>query len=162
MSPGPQVWLAGPHEAETVARLLVGFRDHLGYRWPSQNAFLAGVETLLDQPQTTDFLLGSPDADSPPAAVCQLRYRFGIWRAGTDCWLEDLFVHEAARGTGLGRATMVRALERARERGAKRVQLDANESNPRALALYESLGFSCTSKAFDGGRDLFFGLTLDP
>ena len=44
----PRVWVAEPHEAETVARLLVGFRNHLGVDWPSDNAFLAGVERLIE------------------------------------------------------------------------------------------------------------------
>ena len=44
----PTVWVAERSEAEVVARLMVAFRDHLGYDWPSDNAFLAGVEGLMD------------------------------------------------------------------------------------------------------------------
>lgn len=153
------IWVAGPHEAEVVTRLMVGFRDHLGYDWPSDNAFLAGVETLLDDPQT-DFLLGAKDADSPPQGVCQLRFRHGLWRAGTDCLLEDLFVEDAARGSGLGRALVSGARERALERGARRMELDVNEANAPALALYGSFGFETKSKAFDGARDLYMRLHL--
>ena len=43
-----RAWLAQPDEAEAVAALLVAFRDHMGSDWPSENAFLAGVERLLD------------------------------------------------------------------------------------------------------------------
>lgn len=150
------VWIAGPHEAEVVTRLIVGFRDHLGYDWPSENAFLAGVEKLLDDPQT-DFLIGAPDADSPPRGVCQLRFRHGLWRAGTDCLLEDLFVEESARGSGLGRALVGRARERALERGARRMELDVNEANAAALALYGSFGFETKGA---GGRDLYLRVHL--
>ncbi len=153
------VWIAGPHEAEVVTRLMVGFRDHLGYDWPSENAFLAGVEKLLDDVQT-DFLLGAKDADSPPQGVCQLRFRHGLWRAGVDCLLEDLYVEEGARGTGLGRALVARATERALERGARRMELDVNEANAPALALYGSFGFVSESKAFDGARDLYMQVHL--
>ena len=41
----PRVWVADPSEAEVVGRLLIGFRNHLGLDWPSDNAFLAGVVT---------------------------------------------------------------------------------------------------------------------
>ena len=101
--PAPHVWVAEPHEAETVARLIVAFRDHLGRDWPSDNAFLAGIEGQIEQPDT-EFLLGAAHADAPPAGVAQLRYRHGLWRAGPDCHLEDLFVAQGARGAGLGRA----------------------------------------------------------
>ena len=48
---------------------------------------------------------------------------------------------EDARRLGLGRALAEAAIERARERGCRRVQLDVNEVNAEALALYRSLGF---------------------
>ena len=153
------VWVAGPHEAEVVTRLIVAFRDHLGYDWPSDNAFLAGIERLLDDPQT-DFLLGARDPDSPPQGVCQLRFRHGLWRAGTDCLLEDLFVEDAARGSGLGRALVSGAWERALERGARRMELDVNEANTPALALYASFGFTTESSAFGGARDLYMRVHL--
>jgi GNAT superfamily N-acetyltransferase len=154
----PRVWLADPGEAETVARLMVGFRNHLGYDWPSDNAFLAGVERLLDD-RDSEFLIGSPHDDAPPSGVVQLRYRFGIWRAGLDCLLEDLFVSEEARGHGLGRALVDGAIERARERGCRRMELDTGETNEAARALYEAAGFVNDR---GHGRDLYYRLHLDP
>ncbi len=49
---------------------------------------------------------------------------------------------------------MEAALERARERGCARVELDVNEENEPALALYESLGFDSWDDP-PGGRNLF-------
>src|SRR6476469_2487027 len=154
----PQVWRAEPDEAETVAQLLVSFRDHLGLDWPSDNAFLAGVEKLLDDP-STDFLLGAPHADAAPAGVAQLRYRWAVWRAGPDCLLEDLYVTPEARRVGLGRALLDAAIERARERDARRIELDAAETNAAGLALYRGAGF--TDGAYEGGRSLFLRMRLD-
>jgi GNAT superfamily N-acetyltransferase len=156
---GPQVWVAGPDEAEPVANLLVAFRDHNGGDWPSANAFLAGVERLMDDP-ATEFLLAAPDPDAPPAGVAQLRFRFGIWRAGTDCLLEDLFVAAAHRGAGVGRALLQTAIARARARDCRRMELDVNEANPAALALYGAAGFSATRNQA-GTRDLYMRLHLD-
>ena len=52
-----------------------------------------------------------------PPASSSLRYRHSIWTASDDCLLEDVFVEERARGTGLGpRARRVRARPRARAR----------------------------------------------
>jgi ribosomal protein S18 acetylase RimI-like enzyme len=156
--PEPRVWVAEPHEAATVAGLLVEFRDWNGGDWPSANAFEASVELIIERDEG-EFLLGSVDRDAPAVAVCQLRYRFSVWVAAFDCWLEDLFVNEAARGQGLGRAMVLAALDRAEARGARRIELDTKEGNLRARGLYESLGFSGESKGA-GGRDLFYGRRL--
>jgi ribosomal protein S18 acetylase RimI-like enzyme len=155
---GPHAWIAERHEAETVARLLIEFRDHLGYDWPSDNAFLAGVERLMDD-RDTDYVLGAAHPDAPPAGVVQLRFRYGIWRAGGDCLVEDVYVSDDARGAGLGRTLMQRATTRALERGCRRMELDTNETNAAAIALYESLGFVNKSTAYDG-RDLYFRMHL--
>jgi len=152
----PRVWPAEPSEAEIVARLLVAFRDELGRDWPSANAFLASVERLIERTDT-EYLIGAPHDDAPPAGVVQLRYRFGIWYATEDCHLEDLYVERAARRSGLGSALVAAALERAEKRGCARVELDVNEGNAPARALYERHGFATGGSAFGEheGRDLF-------
>jgi ribosomal protein S18 acetylase RimI-like enzyme len=152
------VWRAEPSEAEQVAALLVAFRNHLGFDSPSDNAFLAGVERLIEDP-ATDYLLGAPRAGTQAAGVVQLRYRFSVWRAGLDCLLEDLFVAREARGGGLGRALLHAAIARARERDCRRIELDAAESNAPALALYTSAGLR--NEAYEGGRSLFLRMRLD-
>jgi GNAT superfamily N-acetyltransferase len=156
----PRAWLAELNEAEAVARLLVEFRDHLGVTRPSDNALLAGVERLMDAMEA-EYLLASADDDSPPAGVAQLRYRFGIWKAAPDCWLEDLFVSDSARGRGVGAALVEAALERARIRGCRRIELDVNEANAPAVSLYERFGFSAYTK-HGAGRDLFMGRSVEP
>jgi GNAT superfamily N-acetyltransferase len=150
-----RAWSAGPHEAEIVARLLVGFRDHLGYTWPSDNAFLAGVERLMED-RDTEFLLAAVDDDSPPSGVVQLRYRMGIWRAGRDCLVEDVFVTDEARGHGVARALLDFATTQALARGCRRMELDVNEANAPALALYQSFGFTSGSP-----RDIYLRRHLD-
>ena len=64
----------------------------------------------------------------------------------------------SARRTGLGRALVDAAVERARERGCKRIELDVNEDNAPALALYAACGFRVDWKS--SGRSLFIGRTL--
>jgi ribosomal protein S18 acetylase RimI-like enzyme len=154
-----RVWTATIDEAEIVARLLVEFRDHMGLDWPSDNAFHAGVERLLEDPNT-EYLLGARDDDSPPAGVAQLRFRYGLWWAAHDCTLEDLYVAGHARGSGLGRALVEATLERARERGCRRVELDVHESNEAAVELYRSMGFQ-ERDPVEGYRHLFMRCHLE-
>jgi GNAT superfamily N-acetyltransferase len=155
----PRVRVAQPHEHEAVTRLMAAFRDHLRLNGPSDDEVAAGVERLLADPET-EFLLASPADDAPAGGVAQLRFRYGIWRAGGDCLLEDLYVDERARGAGLGRALMAATLDRARARGCRRVELDVNEANATAQRLYESFGFSSTSNPY-GARDLYMRLHID-
>lgn len=153
------VWKAGLDEANAVTRLMVGFRDHLGKHSPPEDSIRSGVAALIGDAQT-DFLLAAQGAGAPAEGICQLRFRPSVWKAGIDCLLEDLFVTEAARGTGHGRALVAAAQARALERGARRMELDVNERNAPALALYRSFGFAGENPAFDGGRDLYLQVDL--
>ena len=153
----PRVWLAGEEDAESVAGLMAGFRDHMGRAEPADGEIRATVEALL-RDQATEYLLAAADGQDAPAGVCQLRYRLAIWTGADDCWLEDLFVASDARRSGLGRALVSAAFDRARARGCKRVELDVDEDNASALALYRALGFSTESKP--PGRNLLIGRKL--
>ena len=145
--------MAGPDDAPAVAGLLAEFRDWLEAEEPPLDRLGAAVERLLADPDT-EYLLAASAGTADPAAVCQLRYRFGVWYDAEDCLLEDLFVRDSARGAGLGRALVEAAFERARQRGCRRIELDTNEANTAAVDLYESLGFRTFSERF-GGRDLY-------
>jgi ribosomal protein S18 acetylase RimI-like enzyme len=136
-----RAWLAEPDEAETVARLLIGFRDHFGRSEPPDDAFRSGVARLIAD-REAEYLLAAGAGEEEARGVCQLRYRHNLWTASQGCWLEDLFVAESARRAGLGEALVACAIERARARGCGRIELDVSQSNRAAWALYERMGFS--------------------
>jgi ribosomal protein S18 acetylase RimI-like enzyme len=142
MADDVRAWLAQPHEAQAVAGLLVGFRDWYGRSDPPADTFRAGVERLIVREDTEYVLAAGGGEGADPGGVCQLRFRYGVWMAKEDCWLEDLFVREQDRRAGLGEALIEKAIERARERGCGRIELDVAESNRAAWALYERMGFS--------------------
>jgi ribosomal protein S18 acetylase RimI-like enzyme len=152
-----RVWLAGEQDAESVAALMAGFRDHMGKDEPRDDQIRASVDVLLGDP-ATEFLLAAPDGDDAAAGVCQLRYRLAIWTGADDCWLEDLFVGSRARRAGLGRALVAAAFDRARARGCRRLDLDVDEDNANALALYREMGFSTEPKS--AGRTLYVARRL--
>jgi GNAT superfamily N-acetyltransferase len=139
-----RTWIAGPQDAADVARLIVEFRDHLGSSEPSPESARASVDRLLAD-RDTEFLLAA-DRDGAAAAVLQLRFRWSVWKGAPDAWVEDVFVRAAARRAGLGDALVRLAIERAQDRGARRIELDCFEDNAPALALYERNGFSANSK----------------
>ena len=130
------VRVAGPDDLDAVARLLTEFREHEGRDWPPLESIRAGVERLMPR-DDTEFLLGG----DPPAGIVQLRYRWGVWWDAEDCNVEDVFVSAEARGSGLGRALVAAAIDRAGERGCRRMELDTGADNAAAQGLYRSLGF---------------------
>ena len=150
-----RVWRAEPAEAVTVARLIAEFGEWWGHNVPPADEIQASVERIMGG-DDGEYLLGA--VDGAPVGVCQLRFRWSVWKSAEDCWLEDLFVREEARRSGLGRALVEAALERARERGCKRIELDVNEDNSAARALYEACGFQTEPKP--PGRTLFIGRPL--
>jgi ribosomal protein S18 acetylase RimI-like enzyme len=161
VSSAPRVWRAEHRDASEVARLLIAFREWLESSSPTDDFIQAAVQRLITDP-ATEYLLGASTEAGEACGVCQLRFRESVWTAGLDCWIEDVFVLDNARGQGVGRELVRVACERACERGARRIELDTSESNAAAISLYESLGFSTSSKAHGKlhGRDLFMGRGL--
>jgi len=60
---------------------------------------------------------------------------------GVRAWIEDVVVDDAARGRGIGEALTLRAVELAREAGARSVELTSRPTREAANRLYRRLGF---------------------
>lgn len=61
------------------------------------------------------------------------------WATTSVCYLQDLFVDEAARGTGAGRALIAAVGERAREQACARMYWLTQADNATARLLYDRL-----------------------
>jgi ribosomal protein S18 acetylase RimI-like enzyme len=153
----PVTWTAAHGEAPAVAALLGEFRDWWGNREPSDADMLASVRRIMEAGDG-EYLLGATARGGEPDGVCQVRFRWSVWKTTEDCWLEDLYVREAARRGGLGQALVEAALAGAKQRGCRRIELDVNEDNAAALALYRACGFTLEPKP--PGRTLFVGRAL--
>jgi ribosomal protein S18 acetylase RimI-like enzyme len=160
MSSDNRPWIAGPDQAPDVARLLCEFRDWWGNTEPDYDGMLDSVLHIMEGQEGEYLLAALPDAMTAdnPVGVAQLRYRWSVWTTGYDCWLEDLYVSESARGVGIGRALVLGAADRAASRGCRRIELDVNEDNTAACALYAACGFDFEPKP--PGRTLFIGRKL--
>lgn len=60
---------------------------------------------------------------------------------GVRAWIEDVVVDDLARGMGAGEALSRAALDAARQRGAKTVDLTSRPSREVANRLYQRIGF---------------------
>jgi GNAT superfamily N-acetyltransferase len=83
-------------------------------------------------------------ADESGAVIgtCQLTFIPSLSRGGVErMTIEAVRVRRDRRGTGVGRAMMIWALERARDRGCGLAQLTTDRRRTDAHRFYESLGF---------------------
>ncbi|MFE1952251.1 GNAT family N-acetyltransferase [Streptomyces sp. NPDC059524] len=79
----------------------------------------------------------------------QATYIPGLGKGGAErALIEAVRVRADRRGTGLGRALMARAIDRARARGCALVQLTSNKQRSDAHRFYAGLGFARSHDGF--------------
>jgi diamine N-acetyltransferase len=67
-------------------------------------------------------------------------FNFSTWTGKHGVYLEDLFVREAARGQGIGKALLVRLAAIARDNDCARLEWSVLDWNEPAIRFYTSLG----------------------
>jgi ribosomal protein S18 acetylase RimI-like enzyme len=137
-------------DAGDIGRLLHDFNTEYDDITPGPERLAERINVLLAGGDT-DVLLVGPGPDG----LAVLRFREAIWAEALECYLAELYVVPAKRGSGLGRALMNATLARARERGVAWIDLGTSEDDAVARALYESLGFS-NREGKPGGPINFF------
>jgi ribosomal protein S18 acetylase RimI-like enzyme len=122
----------------------------------SSPELLEGLNRLLPQLSSTASPMTSSDLDELLASetlsllvasdagrvVGTLTLAIFPLPTGMRAWIEDVVVDEAARGTGVGEELCTRAIQLAKARGAKTLDLTSRPSREAANALYLRLGFS--------------------
>ena len=66
-------------------------------------------------------------------------FQRSTWLLNSQIYLQDLYVGEAARGGGVGRALIAAVVEAAKETGAARVFWMTHETNAVARSLYDKV-----------------------
>ena len=89
-------------------------------------------------PHEPVFLVLARDGDGVVGFATFVLHR-STWARTHYLYLEDLFVAEAARGTGAGRALVEHVIETGRQNGCERVYWVTGELNETARALYDKV-----------------------
>jgi ribosomal protein S18 acetylase RimI-like enzyme len=153
------IHVATATDLDSLVRLAVGFRDHLGQSAPSEDELRASFALLLDDPNTEFFLVSTANAGGVGYAQC--RYRYSAWVSGLEAELDDVFVVRECRRQGVGRRLVEFALARAKSKGCRSLGLNTNERNSEAVALYQGLGLIAERVRWQGGRQLWLQRPLD-
>jgi GNAT superfamily N-acetyltransferase len=137
---------ARPEDLPEIVALLAA--DQLGaardgLRGPDDvEAYESALSAIKADPNQ---LLVVAVADAALVATFQLSFLPGLARRGS--WraqLEAVRVLESMRGGGLGTAMMQWAIEAARARGCRLLQLTTDKSRTDAKRFYEQLGFAAS------------------
>ena len=94
--------------------------------------------TDLVRDASSTLIIARDDSDKIVGALTLSVYRVPT---GIRSIIEDVIVDNAARGQGIGEALMARAIEIAREKGAKNISLTSNPMREAANRLYLRVGF---------------------
>lgn len=147
-APGPIFRRAGRQDLPAIVRLLAD--DQLGQTreragtgpddlpaayWRAFEAIAADARNLLVVAELDRRVVGTLQLTFIPSLT---------FVGGERAQIEAVHVDGRHRGRGLGGAMLRWAIERARERGCRLVQLTTDKRRPDALRLYESLGFQAT------------------
>jgi ribosomal protein S18 acetylase RimI-like enzyme len=126
---------AGSDDAEALTEALQGLVPQLSRSNPPPS--LDDVVAMLDHEAITQFI--ARDDDGRIVGVSTLAV-FPIPTA-VRAWVEDVIVDESVNGQGIGRRLTEAMLARARELGAKTVDLTSRPSREAANHLYQKVGF---------------------
>ena len=154
------IHMASEADLDTLVRLAVAFRDHVGHLTPSAEEFCSSIALLLREASTEFFLASTPTGAA--VGYVQCRYRYSAWRLALEAELEDVFVVREVRRRGVGQRLVAFAIARATAKGCRSLGLSTNERNTAAVTLYQRLGFVATCARWQGGRYLWLQRTLDP
>jgi ribosomal protein S18 acetylase RimI-like enzyme len=95
------------------------------------------LQAMVDSDAST-IIVGRDESGTILGAMTLVLFRIPT---GMRAWIEDVVVDDAARGMGVGRLVNERALEIAKEAGAKTVDLTSRPSREAANRLYQRMGF---------------------
>jgi len=153
-----RIRIANSENLNALTHLAAAFRDGLSRVVPPDEDLRQSIDFLLGDKLTEFFL--AVDGDERCVGYIQQRYRYSAWLSALEAYLEDLFVIPEARRRHVGLGLAEFAIARAAAKGCRLIELNTNEGNGAAVALYKRLGFLCERECWKGGRQLWFDKAL--
>jgi ribosomal protein S18 acetylase RimI-like enzyme len=80
------------------------------------------------------------EAGEETVGLCLYFFTFSTWLGTPGIYVQDLYIAESARGTGLGRRLLAGAAAAGSENGADHLRLSVYEDNDSAQQFYRAIG----------------------
>jgi ribosomal protein S18 acetylase RimI-like enzyme len=133
------VRLATEDDAATIHALIVDLARATGLREKvTSKPEHFGRHGAGDRPAFPAFIA---EREGKALGLCLFFYSFSSWRGELGVYVQDLFVADAARGSGLGRRLIRDTVRLAKQRGATYLRLSVAKENTAAQKFYRSIGF---------------------
>jgi GNAT superfamily N-acetyltransferase len=121
---------------------------------PSDDDLLAMSRTLIDDPEREGVQLIARDGDGRATGFATIFWTWSTLSASRIGVMNDLFVDERSRGTGVAEALIAACAERCRQRGATSLDWTTARDNHRAQRLYERVGARRDERWLDYSLDV--------
>ena len=131
--------LVTPQAIEDVLPLVRAYLDFYEVQ-PTDADVRALCETLAADPEHEGVQLLARTSDGAPIGFATIFWSWSTTAATRIGTMNDLFVTEAARGSGVADALIEACLEECREHGARSLQWQTAKDHLRAQAVYDRMG----------------------
>jgi GNAT superfamily N-acetyltransferase len=134
-------------DREAWSRLWRGYLDFYRAEVP-ESTTARTFERLAEQ---TDGMIGlvAVGENGDLLGLAHLVFHPATWSVTSYCYLEDLFVDRAARGTTTARALMEAVYDEADRRGASRTYWNTQQYNGAARSLYDQVGHATSFVVYE-------------
>ncbi len=110
---------------------------------PDTNKQSAGLRRIIEQPETGRILVLREGNEV--IGMANLLFTISTACGGKVALLEDMVVHPARRGDGMGSELLNAAIELARQEGCLRITLLSDRANDAAIRFYMRHGFGMSA-----------------
>lgn len=161
VAPDISVREAGPQDADTIYELILALARVTGDESRVKSSpgdflkFGFGADSLFDT------LIA--EKDHKPVGLCLYFFSFSTWLGEPGIYVQDLYVAEEERGTGLGRRLLCETVKRGHQRQATHLRLTVDKDNHDARRFYAQVGMHHRDDelTYHVGGEEFLAMTKD-
>jgi GNAT superfamily N-acetyltransferase len=134
-----QIAVVAEAELADLLPLMRAYCDFYGVA-PTDEKLLSLARTLLADPECEGFQLIARDPEGRAVGFATVYWSWSTLAAARTAIMNDLFVHPAARGSGLAEALIEECRVRSGRRGAVSMTWQTGKDNARSQRVYERVG----------------------
>ncbi len=130
---------ADESDVPALLRLVVELHRHEGLPEPGADV-RAALLRLMGEPQRGRVLVAAEGGGENVVGYAVLTFGYSLEFHGVDAFIDELYVHDAKRNTGVGSLLLDAAEEECKAEGVRAMHLESGHGNP-AINLYRRRGF---------------------
>jgi GNAT superfamily N-acetyltransferase len=139
----PTLRRAGPDDLQQLVTMMAEFYSESPYTLNPRRVAEAFAPLLADDRLGHVWFI---HANSNEVGYVVVTLSYSMEYGGLSAVVDDLFIRPAFRGAGLGKAALTEVSSFCAARGVRAIHVETGTDNPRALAVYQRVGFVDTHR----------------